>query len=409
MNWINYPWNKGRPLIDLNRAKKIMEENEIDALVASSAENIFYVSEFIPFHLRYPPYGKGPLAFSILPLDGDPCLITPHIDICVLKKTHPSWIKRHIFHFGYIDPETIWEPYYIRGLENVEVNPNPIEAFVKIINELKLHKKIAIEMDYLPHSIINILSKKLINTKFVNSSDIFKELRSIKSNEELERLRKAYEATERGIKTVLEIAKEGITEEEIANEIKINVIRAGADPIFILLGGGKRGGYNICWPSRYKLKNGDVIRLDMGVVYKGYCSDASRSIVVGKPSEKIKRIIDTNIKAVENVIKAMAPGVKLGKLFEIAINTWRSLGFPEYERGTYIGHGVGINDHEYPDIRPKSEIILKPGMVMAIEAPLYDINLGGFSVEDTVVITKEGYEYLGPYPNVPRELSTISF
>lgn len=156
--------------------------------------------------------------------------------------------------------------------------------------------------------------------------------------------------------------------------------------------------------SKYKLKKGDVIRLDMGVVYKGYCSDVSRSIIIGKPTEKIKKILSTNIKAVENVIKNMRPGVKLGKLFEIAINTWRESGFPDYRRGTYVGHGVGINDHEYPDIRPNSEIILKPGMVMAIEVPLYDINLGGFSVEDTIVVTEDGYEYIGPYPRITREL-----
>ncbi|MEM1574117.1 MAG: Xaa-Pro peptidase family protein [Candidatus Methanomethylicaceae archaeon] len=404
MNWVNYPWDKSNSLMNINRVKELMMENGINALVASSAENVFYVSEFVPFHLRYPPYGKGPVVFAMLPLDGEPYLITPHIDICVLEKAYPSWIKKHVFHLGYVDPTTVWDPYYIKGLENAEIIPNPIEAFIKVVNELKLNGKIAIEMDYLSSSIINSLSKKLPNINFVDSSKIFRELRSVKSSEELKRLRKAYEATEKGIETLLEVAREGTTEEEVANEVKISVIKAGADPIFILLGGGKRGGYNICWPSKYKLKKGDVIRLDMGVVYKGYCSDASRSIIIGKPTEKIKKILSTNIKAVENVIKAMEPGVKLGKLFEIAINTWKESGFPDYRRGTYVGHGVGINDHEYPDIRPNSEIILKPGMVMAIEVPLYDINLGGFSVEDTVVIKKDGYEYIGPYPKISREL-----
>lgn len=404
MDWVTYPWDKGVPLMNVEKAREIMEEREIEALVASSAENVFYVSEFVPFHLRYPPYLKGPLVFAILPRDQEPYLVTPHIDIAVLKKTHPSWIKKHVFHLGYVSPNVIWDPYYIKGMEEGEVVPNPVDAFVKVLNQLKIQGTVAIETEYLPESVLQALGQKLPNIKFVDSSKIFRELRSIKSEEEIRRIKRAYEAVEKGIQVVMEIAREGVTEIEIAKEIKKAIIQSGADPIFILLGGGTRGGYNISWPTEYKLKKGDVIRLDLGATYKGYASDAARSIVVGKPSERVKKIISANRRAVEKVIEAIRPGVPLGKLFDIGVNSWKESGFPEYRRGTYIGHGVGIRDHEYPDIRPRSKIRLKPGMVMAIEVPLYISGLGGFNIEDTVLVTEEGYEYIGPYPRIEREL-----
>jgi len=219
--------------------------------------------------------------------------------------------------------------------------------------------------------------------------------------EEIECLKKAAQITSEAYKTVKDSAQVEMSERDLATIIRTSMMREGADNIkFLCLGAGPRCGLVHNHPTDYRLQSGDIIHLDIGCTYQGYCSDLAGVFIMGNPSTKEQTVYEAMLKAKQRGIEIIQPGIPASEIFRASLEAAHTI-LPEYQR-EHIGHGLGLEVHEEPILRRDNEMLLEPGMVLCVEhRPYLPAPLGAFHVEDTIVVTSNGYEQL---THVPREL-----
>ena len=196
-------------------------------------------------------------------------------------------------------------------------------------------------------------------------------------------MRKAAEITNMGMKKALEIVEEGATQREIAAEIDYEMRRLGSEGTAFetIVASGPHSAYPHGGYVDRKLKRGDLIVLDIGARYGGYCSDMTRTITLGEASPKKIEIYETVKKAQKDALKVMRGGMEARERFVHG-----------------LGHGVGLEVHEPPALNPKSRETLEPGNVVTVEPGIYITGFGGVRIEDTVLVLREGVEVLTKAP-----------
>ncbi|HEV8051841.1 MAG TPA: Xaa-Pro peptidase family protein [Parachlamydiaceae bacterium] len=222
--------------------------------------------------------------------------------------------------------------------------------------------------------------------------------RSIKDAGEIQALQEAAALGSRGFDFVSELLEEGITEKECALELEIFWKRLGSkgvafDPIIAF-------GANSSMPHHRagndKLKVGQIVLIDIGVNFKHYHSDMTRIVFYGKPDTRLLAVHAIVQKAQQAALSLCKPGTLIGQLDKTARDIIAEHGYAENFTHS-LGHGVGLDIHEYPTLRnalPLAETPLKAGMVITIEPGIYLPQIGGVRIEDTVAITEEGHENL---------------
>lgn len=153
-----------------------------------------------------------------------------------------------------------------------------------------------------------------------------------------------------------------------------------------------------------KIERGDLVLMDLGVIYEGYCSDITRTLAFGEPSEQAKEVYDIVKRAEQVALDAVRPGVTAAELDGIARKTIEDAGYGEYFTHR-LGHGLGISVHEFPSIHGGNNMPLEAGMVFTIEPGIYVADQVGVRIEDDLVVTENGYEVLTKYP---KELTVIT-
>lgn len=226
------------------------------------------------------------------------------------------------------------------------------------------------------------------------------EIRAIKTEEEVERMRKALEITEKALSMLGRL--EGRTEREVASEVYKLMIQLGSDGVAFepIVGSGPHS----AWPhysyGDRRITYGDVVVVDVGAKYKLYCADMTRTFLVGEISQPLKDAVYAvyeAVKAAERAVKAGAPAK------EVDLAARRTL--EEYGYGRYFihstGHGVGVEVHELPRVSATSEDVLREGMVITIEPGVYIPNIGGARIENMVYISSSGPIVLNKLPYLP--------
>jgi len=379
-------------MINLKKAKMIMDNEGLDAIIVSSPENLYYTSGLPTYPgARNRGFFTGArfnlgYAFVVIIKNSDPVLICNYAISGIARKL--SRIKD----IRYSSTGT-----YIEKTEQediVNIFASSLDALHDVIKERNLEKsKIGIEKQFFPVLLFEKFQDLFPCATFANTQKIFEDLRKIKSLSEIEKIKKATVATQKALKAAIEIIHEGIPEREILKTLQTTLFQLGCDWNTTTVGAGVNGAevYNIA--SDYILKKGDIIRFDVGGTFEGYASDLSRMVVIGAPSDRGRKIFDAVYKAEEKVINAMRPGVKIADLYRLGIETVRNADFPHFKRGS-VGHSIGLQTHEFPDIGPGTEEVLQPGMIFAIEHAFYVPNFAGFNVEDLVLVTSTGHEVL---------------
>jgi Xaa-Pro aminopeptidase len=146
-------------------------------------------------------------------------------------------------------------------------------------------------------------------------------------------------------------------------------------------------------PSERALKPGDAIRFDVGCRYKHYRSDISRIAVLGEPSEKLRHYHNALFMGVQRAYELLKPGLKIAELFDQVVGTVRKEGIPHYNR-SHVGHGIGIEGYDPPNIAASNTGVFEENMVVCIETPYYELGFAGLQVEDMILITGGGAESL---------------
>lgn len=226
--------------------------------------------------------------------------------------------------------------------------------------------------------------------------NLVKKLRSIKDTQEISLLQQAADLGCEGFHYLCGLLKEGVTETQLAVELEIFWRRRGGkklafDPIIAF-------GANSSMPhhraSATPLKQGDIVLIDIGVNLNHYHSDMTRTVFFGKPVPQLEEIYAIVEEAQSKALHLCKPGVKIGAVDLAARDFIAAKGYGErFSHG--LGHGVGLEIHELPVVRSSAayrDTLLEPGMVITIEPGIYLPNIGGVRIEDTIVITSDGYD-----------------
>jgi Xaa-Pro aminopeptidase len=352
---------------DLKKSRKLMQEKDIDSIIANSQESVYYTSNAPISTIT----NLKRFAGIVLPLNGEP-LFAVHRNEEVTAR-NSTWIKDlRVYEGGE------WESL------------KAIDFLAKGIKDKGLAgKKIGLELMEMPGLWLDHLRKLLPETEFVDAKPILDELKSIKSPEEIKHLSASNMATAKAITVAFEMARPGDTERDVAlNMIDLTLGYGGDTVAFMCFGAGPNIFETHPVPGDYKLKKGDLVHTDFGCFFDGYCSDISRMAVVGEPNETQLKAYGIAVGAEKATAEAMQAGVKVMDVHNAVKEFYNSKGY-EYNRA-FIGHAIGIGVHEWPFLGPAhGDWVLKPGMFFQVEPGML---LGDAKIhtEDSFVVKPKG-------------------
>lgn len=228
-------------------------------------------------------------------------------------------------------------------------------------------------------------------------------VRANKTAAETTRLLAAAEIAEHGVTTAIDRIHEGITERELASLVARTMVEAGAAPRFIVVTAGLRSALSDAIATDNSVRDGDIIRFDVGCTVDGYSSDIARTAVFGQPSSKHESTYDALLAGLRAQIELLKPGVTSRELFHTAVSAVEASGLNPYRRN-HCGHGIGMDTYEGFAIASQDEHVLEVGNTLCLETPYYEIGWGGMMVEDMFVITDSGSERL---TKSPQELYVV--
>ncbi len=262
----------------------------------------------------------------------------------------------------------------------------------KITDLVSEKANLGFEENYVSYAYYKSLKEKIKN--LISANDIILKPREVKDEDEINLIKKAAQISDRAFSYVCSILKEGMTEKQIASEIDCFMIKNGARCVSFptIVAGGERGSLPHAIPTERKIKSGDLVVMDFGCVVGGYSSDMTRTVAIGDVSEDLEKIYHTVLLAQEkalSVIKSSTSGAFCDKAARDIIDK-------EY-KGYFshsLGHGVGLDIHEAPNLSPKNEKELKENNVVTVEPGIYIPGLCGVRIEDLVVVKKDGIENL---------------
>jgi len=250
-------------------------------------------------------------------------------------------------------------------------------------------ENVGFEGDYVTYNGYKDFMHKYKINNLQEMERIIEKQRMIKDAEEIEKISKACEITDNCFTHLLDFIEVGKTEKEIALEIERYFKLNGADDVAFdtIVASGENSSKPHAIPTDRKIDLGDVITIDMGCKYEGYCSDMTRTIFAGYIPEQTKAVYDLVLKNQLQTQAQLKEGANVKILSRMVQNAFELNG---YDLIHSLGHGVGLDIHEYPYLSTKNDFLLKDKMVVTNEPGIYIPNKFGVRIEDTVLITKNG-------------------
>ncbi len=227
---------------------------------------------------------------------------------------------------------------------------------------------------------------------FDNTLDTYIEsLRSVKNHAEIESIKAAQRIAEKALLHAYDFIKEGVTEKEIQLELDFFMLKNGAEALSFetIAVAGKNSSKPHGVPSDYRVQKGDFITMDFGAVVNGYHSDMTRTVALGFATDEMKKVYETVLRAQTESIKKYLPGVPCSEADKVARDIIAEAGYGDYF-GHGLGHGVGVEIHEYPSVSPRSDTLLREGFVVTDEPGIYLPDKFGVRIEDMIYITEDG-------------------
>jgi Xaa-Pro dipeptidase len=284
---------------------------------------------------------------------------------------------------------------------------DPFQILKAVFHEYGLERqKIGIEEDYSSLATIHKLQTLFPLAAMINAGNIIDELRMVKSDVEVQAVRRAAELANLGVMKTIEAAHAGIT------EIQLDMI--GNNAILELSGqeypeailrfainmspsGSSRSVLPHVFSTSRRIKEGDMVIHTRVVSLNGYHGECERTFIIGKPTREQEAIFKIVREAQQATIDAIKPGVKVEDLDAIARGIISTAGYGKY----FIhrtGHGIGLEVHERPFLREGDPTFVQPGMIFSVEPGIYIPDFGGMRHSDTILVTEDGHDVLTRYP-----------
>jgi Xaa-Pro aminopeptidase len=366
----------------LRNTQEILKEKRIDAWILFNLHNIRYFTGFEKVNYTN---DKNWRKSVIIPAEGKPVLMGEQIIYENLRTT--TWVE-DIRPFG--------------GPKDLDYPPDHHTLLRDTLKEMGLQdKRVGIELSDTMLPDLSMLEYEQIKSdlpqmNIVDAAEGIWEQRMIKTEYELTLRRELSNKATRALKKAIGQLREGMTEEEFHAEICKAYLEEGLLGIthgsHSLLSGPGRGDVWIMGYTNTKLNKGDMVWFDGGPIHKHYFTDIQRNIMIGPPSDKLKNYYKKVLKGQEAAMDAVKPGVKASEIYRVAEETLNKEGV----RGLikFIGHGIGLQNHEPPYLEPESDYILQKDMILCVEVGAFDRDIIDCVLwpEEMLIVTENGCE-----------------
>jgi len=391
----------GHDQIKINRVREAMRNEGFDVLLLRIPENVVYISDAW--------CGQG-LTYLVFPLEKDPILIYPASEVPPC-----TWVS-DVREYSTETPDRLSDTLEVGGnfvqkaLTDIGMSSGTVG--VEQSWELVAGTYSRYEVNVMGEHTLSALKKKITDCKWKNASSLLIKARAIKTPNEVRMLRKANEVAEIGLRIFDHNMKPGLTEIQLATSIEHEIVTGGILKhrtnrviacAFVASGSTTADAHKYAFGSTSrKLRHGDLVMLELDVIADGYSSDITRTFVVGKPSKLQKRLFEAVLDSQTTAISGIKPNIAAAEIARVSNDVIRRHGFSEYlVHG--LGHGIGVAVHEpIPTLHLESNDLLRPGMVHSIEPGIYGRRIGGVRIEDDILDTERGTEYLSTYTRIPE-------
>jgi Xaa-Pro aminopeptidase len=233
------------------------------------------------------------------------------------------------------------------------------------------------------------------NVQWVPDMDAVEDLRSVKDASEIAAIRAAADLIGDVFREVAGSIKPGIKELDLAAKIEYGIkMRGGSGPSFdTIVASGPRSAWAHAQPTSKPLRKNELVVLDQGAILRGYCSDMTRTVFVGRASKRVRSLYNAVLEAQEAAKLAIRPGVTAAAVDKAARGVLTRHGLARYFTHS-TGHGLGLEVHEKPRLGDGEKFVLQEGMVVTVEPGVYVEGFGGIRIEDDVVVTGKGFNDL---------------
>ena len=370
----------------LVKSQNVMQQHQLDGILLTTPQNIRY---FTGYDAQFWESPTRPW-FVVVPASGKPIAIVPEIGESEFKKT-------------WLDEIKTW-PSPRPEDEGVSIVKSTLDDLKKTYGQIgaELGKEMAIRMP-----IKDLLKlKEIAKTNIIDGSDAIWDMRIIKTNGEIERIKHICSIASDAYLDLPSKLNIGDTERQAVNKLKIDILNRGADNVPFMPGISGKDGVSqiVCGPSDRIIDNGDILFIDTGSTYDGYFCDFDRNFAFGKASSEVERVYEILWKATEAGIAVAKPGVSPVDIFN-TMNKIISEGNIVGNNVGRLGHGLGLQLTEPPSHRPGEKTIIKENMVLTIE-PGMEYAEGKMIVhEENIIINKDGAELITK--RAPREIPII--
>jgi Xaa-Pro aminopeptidase len=396
-------------LVNVERLRAKMAAEGLDGIVATTLENVHYFSGVWSTSLNMFPRDGQHYAVVTIDQPDAPVMVSPTLEVDQMADGFST--IQDVVNFGtfYREPSVSGplnavEQILSQRSDVSKAAPGPVEALIAALKQMGLAgKKVGVDEVGLKPGFFDKLAQDLPGTTFVPATALLGWVRRVKTAEEVARIRASAFATERAILAATGIAKEGITEYEMAREFERSLVGQGAIPKFTQIRFGRNAVAGQVFPDRTPLQKGDLIWFDVGCIYKGYWSDLARNFSLGETNDRARTIYAAMLAGEQAAIDQTRPGMTGGELFDLTLAATRAAGAPHYRRH-HLGHGIGAEVYEQALIAPGNPNIIEEGAVVNIETPYYEYGLGALHVEDPYVVRAGGNEML---TTLSRELVVL--
>ncbi|HBG08273.1 MAG: integrase [Geobacteraceae bacterium GWC2_58_44] len=281
---------------------------------------------------------------------------------------------------------------------------NRMESLIGILQQ-EGASRVAFEAGYTSVTVYQELCSKMPGIEWLPADAEFTPIRTVKDAGELEILERVAGIASQALLEILGEVKPGAVESEVAWALEVAMRNRGAEgkSFDFIVASGERGALPHGKASDKRIAAGELVTIDYGAFYRGYCSDETVTVCLGEPDSRQREVYETVRVAQEMAIDAVKPGMILRDLDAKARDYIAAKGFGDYF-GHGLGHGIGLDIHEHPTVSPKSSTVVEEGMVFTIEPGIYIPGWGGVRIEDSVVVERDGCRRI---TRVPKTLMIL--
>ncbi|TVY11076.1 M24 family metallopeptidase [Paenibacillus cremeus] len=352
-----------------------MDQRAIDAVLITMPKHVYYLTDYASDpHERF---------LGLLMVRGaEPQLIVPALDF-----------------------EAAQAASSVKSIHTHTDTENPYEVLSKLMPTGI--RTLGLEKEYMTVSRFEAISQAVGAAVYTEIDEPLREMRVIKTPDEVVRMKHAVRIIEDVLRAGIAQVKPGVTEIELVAELEYQMKKLGASgPSFsTMVLAGEKSALPHGVPGSRAIREGELLLFDLGVYADGYASDITRTFAVGDISVEQAKIYQTVLQANQLAIEATSPNATLASLDQAAREHITAAGYGPYFMHR-LGHGLGMDVHEYPSVHSQNQDLLRSGMVFTIEPGIYVPSVGGVRIEDDVLVTDHGVEVLTSFP---KELTVIGF